>query len=334
MSERASAIAAIVEAVGRRSRFVLSSHARPDGDALGSELALAFALDALGKDVTIVNRDPVPGPLAAFPGADRIRVAPEVHEAFDAAVILECSTLDRTGVSGLDRSYVINIDHHQGNTSYGQLNWFDASAAACAEMVFDLIEALGVPLTPVIATHVYVGILTDTGSFHYSSISARTFEICRRLVEAGLDPPRVARTVFDSNTLGRLLLFGAVLSAIELEQDGRLAVMRVDHAMTANAGGSYEDTEGLINLPLTVKEIRASVFFKELGPAEYRVSLRSKGSIDVAAVARQFGGGGHRNAAGCTVPGTFAEARAAVVAALEPAIALGLAHDPDVPAPA
>lgn len=334
MTERASAVAAIVDAIGQRSRFVLSSHARPDGDAIGSELALAFALDALGKDVTIVNRDPVPGPLAAFPGADRIRIAPQVDETFDAAIILECSTLDRTGVTGLDRSYVINIDHHQGNAGYGQLNWFDGSAAACAEMVFDLVEALGVPLTPAIATHVYVGILTDTGSFHYSSISARTFEICRRLVEAGLDPPRVARAVFDSNTLGRLLLFGAVLSAIELEQDGRLAVMRVDHAMTSRAGGSYDDTEGLINLPLTVKEIRASVFFKELGPDEYRVSLRSKGSIDVAAVAKRFGGGGHRNAAGCTVPGTFAAARAAVVAALEPAIALGLAHDPDVPAPA
>ena len=121
----------------------------------------------------------------------------------------------------------------------------------------------------------------------------------------------MARTVFDSNTLGRLKLFGAVLSGIELEHDGRLAVMRVDHAMTAAAGGTYEDTEGLINLPLTVREIRASVFFKELGPTEFRVSLRSKGAIDVAAVARQFGGGGHKNAAGCTVPGTYAEARRA-----------------------
>ncbi len=123
-------------------------------------------------------------------------------------------------------------------------------------MVFDLIVALGVPLTPEIATHLYVGILTDTGSFHYSTITPRTFDISRQLVEAGVDPTTVARTVFDSNTLGRLKLFGAVLSAIELEHDGRLAVMRVDHAMTAAAGGTYEDTEGLINLPLTVRDIK------------------------------------------------------------------------------
>ena len=332
MSEaRETAIARIVQAIHARQRFVLSSHARPDGDAIGSQLAMAFALDALGKQVTIVNRDPVPGPLQAFPGAERVQVAAEAAGQFDAAIIMECSSLDRTGVAGLDRSFVINIDHHQGNTSYGALNWFDAGAAACAEMVFDVIAALEVPLTTVIATHIYVGILTDTGSFHYSAITARTFDICRQLVEAGVDPPRVARAVFDSNTLGRLKLFGAVLSAIDLEHDGRLAVMRVDEAMTRAAGGTYEDTEGLINLPLTVREIRASVFFKALGPAEYRVSLRSKGSIDVAAVAKGFGGGGHKNAAGCTVGGTFAEARAAVVEAMLPAIRAGVAQDPDVP---
>jgi phosphoesterase RecJ-like protein len=138
--------------------------------------------------------------------------------------------------------------------------------------------------------------------------------------------------VFDSNTLGRLRLFGSVLSSIELAHDGRVAVMRVDQAMAANAGGTYEDTEGLINLPLTVKEIRASVFFKEMGPGDYRVSLRSKGSIDVAAVARGFDGGGHKNAAGCSVRGDYAAARAAILEALIPAIAAGLVHDPDVPA--
>jgi len=324
MSEREQAIAAIVAAIRTRQRFVLSSHARPDGDAIGSQMALALALESLGKDVALVNRDPVPGPLTAFPGTERIRVAEAVDEAYDAAIIMECSSLDRTGVAGFDRSFVINVDHHQGNTNYGALNWFDASAAACAEMVYDLIVALDVTLTPAIATHIYVGILTDTGSFHYSTISARTFDICRALVEAGVDPPRVARAVFDSNTLGRLRLFGAVLSAIELELDGRLAMMRVDEAMTAKACGTYDDTEGLINLPLTVKEIQASVFFKELNASSYRVSLRSKGSIDVASVAKRFGGGGHRNAAGCTVPGDYATARAAVLEAIAPVLASGL----------
>jgi phosphoesterase RecJ-like protein len=331
MSEREQAIAPIVSAIRARQRFVLSSHARPDGDAIGSQMAMALALESLGKDVTLVNRDPVPGPLTAFPGTERIRVAEVVDETYDAAIIMECSSLDRTGVAGFDRSFVINVDHHQGNTSYGALNWFDASAAACAEMVYDLIVALGVTLTPAIATHIYVGILTDTGSFHYSSISARTFDICRALVEAGVDPPRVARAVFDSNTLGRLRLFGAVLSVIELELDGRLALMRVDEAMTAKAGGTYDDTEGLINLPLTVKEIRASAFFKELGPALYRVSLRSKGAIDVAAVAKQFGGGGHKNASGCAIEGDYLTARASLLAAMAPAMAPGAGVDTDAP---
>jgi phosphoesterase RecJ-like protein len=324
-TERQAAIGRIAEAIAARQTFVICSHARPDGDAIGSSLAMALALDQLGKRVTVVSKDPVPAPLLPFPGTDRIVVTDRVEETFDAAIVMECSALERTGVSGLDRSFVINIDHHQGNTLYGAVNWFDAGAAACAEMVFDVVVALGVPLTREIATHLYVGILTDTGSFHYSAITPRTFDIARQLMEAGVDPTSVARTVFDSNTLGRLKLFGAVLSGIELEHDGRLAVMRVDHAMTAEAGGTYDDTEGLINLPLTVREIRASAFFKELTPREYRVSLRSKGSIDVASVARHFGGGGHKNAAGCSVPGSYLEARQAVVAALGPAIADGLA---------
>jgi len=332
MTEARGAIAEVVAAIRANQRFVLSSHARPDGDAIGSQLAMAFALDALGKAVTLVNHDPVPSPLKPFPGTERLLVSEHAEGEFDASIIMECSSLERTGVTGLDRRVVINIDHHQGNTGYGTVNWFEPSAAACSEMIYDLIVALGVPLTPAMATHLYVGILTDTGSFHYSGITSRTFDICHNLVDAGVDPPRVARAVFDSNTLGRLRLFGSVLSGIELAHDGRVAVMRVDQAMAVSAGGTYEDTEGLINLPLTVKEIRASVFFKEIGPGDYRVSLRSKGSIDVAAVARGFGGGGHKNAAGCSVHSDYPSARAAILEALTPAIAAGLVQDPDIPA--
>ena len=186
---------------------------------------------------------------------------------------------------------------------YGSLNWFDLSAAACGEMVFDLVRELGVPLTPAIATHVYVAILTDTGSFHYSNISPRTFDICRQCVEAGVDPPSVARSIFDSNNLGRLKLFGAVLSRMELDPSGRLATVYVDRQLARDCGGTYEDTEGLINLPLTVKEIQAVVFFKENGPNDWRISMRSKGEVDINAVAKQFGGGGHKNASGCSAEG-------------------------------
>jgi bifunctional oligoribonuclease and PAP phosphatase NrnA len=310
----------IVEAIRSRQQFVLSSHSRPDGDSIGSQLAMAYALRDMGKTAIAVNADAAPAPLMQFPGVPEIVIAAAVDRRFDAAIIMECGDLARTGVSGLDRSLVINIDHHPGNTGYGAINWFDARAAACGEMVFDLIGALGVPLTRDIATHVYLAILTDTGSFHYSSISPRTFDICRECLEAGVDPVLVARNVYDSNNMGRLKLFGAVLSAMQIDQSGRIAIVYLDHEMARAAGGTYEDTEGLINLPLTVKEIQAVVFFKQSEGDEYRVSMRSKGDIDIGAIAKEFGGGGHKNAAGCTVTGGIDQLQKMLVEKIERAI--------------
>jgi phosphoesterase RecJ-like protein len=310
----------IVDVIRSRERFVISSHARPDGDSIGSQMAMAYALRALGKEVLIVNADPAPPPLQQFPGVDDIVLATKIDGMFDAAIIMECGDLTRTGVEGLDRGLVINIDHHPDNMSYGAINWFDASAAACGEMVFDLVAALGVRLTVNIATHIYVAILTDTGSFHYSNISPRTFDICRRALEAGVDPVRVARNVYDSNNMGRLKLFGAVLSTMQIDATGRIAIVYLDHEMARAAGGTYEDTEGLINLPLTVKEIQAVVFFKQIEGEQYRVSMRSKGEIDVSSVAKEFGGGGHKNAAGCTVSGGIDQLQKQFVAMIEQAI--------------
>lgn len=299
--------AQIAHEIRKRQRFVITSHARPDGDAVGSSLAMAFALRALGKDVRVVSRDQPPPPLLVFPGVGEIEVTARVDDPGDAVIVMECGDLKRTGVEGLDGGFVINIDHHPGNTMYGAMNWFDLSAAACGEMVFELVGALGVPLTLEIATHVYVAILTDTGSFHYSNITPRTFDICRLCVEAGVSPPAVARSIFDSNNLGRLKLFGAVLSRMQLDATGRIATVFVDQRLADECGGTYEDTEGLINLPLTVKDIVAAVFFKENGPDDWRISLRSKGAVDVNAVAKQFGGGGHKNASGCSAKGRFAD---------------------------
>jgi phosphoesterase RecJ-like protein len=320
MTTTAPEIQLIVDAVRTRQRFVLSSHSRPDGDAIGSQLAMAYALRKMGKEVTLINADPAPAPLMAFPGVADIRIASTVEGEFDAAIIMECGDLKRTGVSGFERFFVINIDHHPGNESYGQINWFDASAAACSEMVYDLVVALGVPLTREIATHVYLAILTDTGSFHYSSISPRTFDICRECLIAGVDPVMVARNVYDSNNMGRLKLFGAVLGAMQIDQSGRIAIVYVDHEMARAAGGTYEDTEGLVNLPLTVKEIEAVVFFKQEKGDEYRVSLRSKGDVDINAIAKEYGGGGHKNASGCTISGPIEELQKALVEKIENAI--------------
>jgi len=295
--------AQVADAIRQRQRFVVTSHARPDGDAVGSSLAMAYALRQLGKDVRVVSRDAPPPPLLVFPGVPEIEIVNEIGDAADAVIVMECGDVKRPGIEGVESGYVINIDHHPGNLLYGALNWMDLSAAACGEMVFDLVSELGVPLTYEIALHVYIAILTDTGSFHYSNITPRTFDICRLCMEAGVSPPAVARSIFDANNLGRLKLFGAVLNRMHLDPTGRIATLSVDKQLTHDCGGTYEDTEGLINLPLTVKEILAVVFFKEIGPGDWRVSMRSKGNIDINAIAKEFGGGGHKNASGCSANG-------------------------------
>ena len=293
----------VVAAIRARQRFVITSHARPDGDAIGSQLAMALALRALGKQVRVVDADPAPPPMRELPSMELIEVAPRVDDPGDAVITMECGDIGRPGVEGLARGYVINIDHHPGNTGFGALNWIDLSAAACGEMVFDLIVALGTPVTPEIATHIYLTILTDTGQFHFSHITPRTFDICRRCVEAGADPTAISRAVYDNNSLGRVRLFGAVLNDMRLDASGQVATLVMDRELTARCEGSYDDTEGLINFPLTVKDIQAVVFFKENGPDDWRISMRSKGAVNINAVAREFGGGGHVNASGCGAAG-------------------------------
>lgn len=293
----------IVDLIKRGTRFIVASHQRPDGDAIGSAVSMALALRALGKAATVVTDAIPPVFLQAFPDVNGIRITQQVDEAFDAAVIMECSELARTGVSGLDRSPVINIDHHPGNKRYGTINWIDESAAACGEMVFTLIEALGVPLTPEIATHVYLAVLTDTGSFHFSHLSPRTYEIARRCVEAGADPQWIARTHYDSNSLARVRIFGAVMNGMVIVDEGRVALLSITRKTMEELNGTNDDLEGLINFPLTVKDIEAVAFFKEIADREWRVSLRSKGAVDTGAIARQFKGGGHTNASGCSTTG-------------------------------
>ncbi len=298
-------LAQTAEAIRRRQRFVIASHVRPDGDAVGSQMAMAYALKHLGKEVRVVSRDAAPPPLLVFPGVSEIEIVDRVDDPGDAVIVMESGDLLRTGVSGLERGFVINIDHHVGNSMFGAINWFDVSAAACGEMVFDLVRELGVPLSHDIAVHLYVAILTDTGSFRHSNITPRTFEICRQCVEAGVNPSAVARSVFDSNNLGRLKLMGAILSRMHIDSSGRLATVSVDEELVTSCNGTYEDTEGLINLPLTVREIQAVVFFKQVGPNDWRVSMRSKGDVNINAVAKEFGGGGHKNASGCSASGSL-----------------------------
>ena len=322
----------IRDAIRTRRRFLLTSHSRPDGDSIGSQLAMAFALDALGKEVRVINADPAPDHYFEFPGMSRIEIAAEVPATVeaDAVIVMECGDLTRTGVRGFEGRFVINIDHHLGNRMYGAINWFDESAAACGEMVFDVIRALEVPLTVEIATHIYLAILTDTGAFHHSNITPRTFEICRQAVEAGVNPAAMARRVFDSNSFGKLKLIGALLDGMELLDHGRLAVLYLDEGMLEQCGCTHNDTEGVINLPLTALEIQAVVFFKIARDGSVRVSMRSKYDVDVRLVANVFGGGGHKNASGFTVDGPLDRVRADILARVISAISEGLQSRPSL----
>lgn len=303
MASPSSPPADLIAAVRAGRRFVVASHQRPDGDAIGSAMAMALALRAMGKEATVVTDAVPPVFLQPFPGVDGMQITTSVTVPYDAALIMECGDLSRTGVAGLDRSPVVNIDHHPGNISYGAINWIDEAAAACGEMVCTLIDALGVPLTPDIATHLYLAVLTDTGSFHFSHLTPWTYEVARRAVEAGADPQWIARTHYDSNSLARVRIFGAVLNDMVIQNEGKVALLAITRKAMSDLGGTSDDLEGLINFPLTVKEIEAVAFFKEAGDHDWRVSLRSKGAVNVGAIARHFGGGGHNNAAGCSTTG-------------------------------
>jgi phosphoesterase RecJ-like protein len=231
--------------------------------------------------------------------------------------VLECSDLSRPEIGGLDAYYVINVDHHEGNRMYGALNWFDASAAACGELVAEIIDVLGISWTVDIASHIYLAIATDTGGLRYGSISERTFELCRRVAATGVETAKLSRQIFDSFSLGRVRITGALLSAMTLHHGNRVATLSLDDDLLKRAGATVDDTEGLVNLPLAAREIVAVAMLKRQGDKVFRVSLRSKGAVDVGRVASRWGGGGHHNAAGCTVEGSEADVRAALIDAIE-----------------
>ena len=314
---------AIVEALLARRSFIVTSHARPDGDAVGSSMAMALALEATGRQATVVLKDPVPGPFQTLPHIDSLRVVDTVANPVDAVVVLECGDLGRTGITGLDRvGAIVNIDHHPGNTAYGTWNWFDAGAAACGEMVATLIDALGVAWTPAIATHLFLALSTDTGSFRYGPVSAHTFEICRRVAETGVDTSALSRTIYESYSVGRVRLTGALLDRMTLHHGDRLAILAIDDALLAGCGATTDDLEGLVNLPLGAREVVAVAMLKGQPDGQWRVSLRSKGAVDVRAVAARWNGGGHTNASGFTAALGESELRQALVSALTEAIDL------------
>lgn len=311
----------VVAALHGSAPVLICGHARPDGDSLGSVVAMAFALRARGRTVRLLCSDPVPPAFLSLPGMRDVEIRREVDAAGALLVVMESGALARTGISGLEAAAaIVNIDHHLGNTGYGTVNWFDEGAAACVELVADAIDALDVSWTPEIATALYLGVLTDTGGFRHSHITARTFELARRCVEAGADPVRIGQIAYDSFSLGRVRLIGELLHDMHLDANGRLAVLRLTPDVHERAGSTPDETEGLINLPFTAQDIRAVCLLRSDEDGVTRVSLRSKGDIDVRSVAQRFGGGGHFNASGFTAHDDLPAVEAALLPLLRSAL--------------
>ena len=307
----------IAEFIRQKSSFLVTSHARPDGDSLGSALAVAAALRQLGKSAQVVNADPPPQMYASLPGIDEVIVADQVDGCYEGLIVLECSNLDRTGVKGLEQYEAVNIDHHLKNDEFGLLNWVNPKAAAVAEMAFRLFNELDISITPEIATNLYVAILTDTGSFQFSNTTAETFGIAGQLVSAGAQPAAVAQAVLMNQPESRLRLLCRVLSSLTFESAGKIAWLKLTEKMLEETGSTAADSEGMVNYALSVEGVKVCALFKQEQGDSYRVSLRSRGEQDVSAVAQDFGGGGHRNAAGLSLQGPFEEVRTRVVNRLE-----------------
>jgi bifunctional oligoribonuclease and PAP phosphatase NrnA len=296
----------VLNQIGRRQKFILTSHARPDGDAVGSVLACGQILRSMGKQADVFLSDGVPYIYKPLPFSETVVVSPSVPPEYDAAIILECDSVQRTRLEGLDKQYLINIDHHSTARPFAHVNWIDPSACATAEMIFRLAREAGVKISSDVATCLYTAVLTDTGSFCFNGTNERTFALAQELVRAGADAAKIAQNVYFSNPTSKMRLLGSALS--NLHRDGELAWMHISRDHMERAGAEDEDSEGLVNYALAIEGIEVALFFREQADGRYRVSLRSKGRVNVASVAERFGGGGHECASGCAIEGPLSVA--------------------------
>jgi len=294
--------------------FLLVTHLNPDGDALGSALALAEALRAMGKRALVCSRDGVPELINFLPGVDGvIKELPEDH-ADMVLVLMDCNSLDRAGLNGESFALSLVIDHHATETDFGQVRWVETSAAATGMMVFSLLGELGLDISGDMAVNLYAAIVTDTGAFRFSNTTAKVLEAAAVLVRVGASPSEIAERLFLSWTSERFALFSAALAAMEVRAS--IAVFAVTLDMHEQTRTTTEDTETFVNFPLTIDDVKVAALLKQREKELWRVSLRSKGEVDVSKVAVEFGGGGHHNAAGCSVTGDLQSAKATIISAL------------------
>lgn len=312
----------VIELIEKHSRFAITSHIRPDGDSMGSSLALCWILKGLNKDAEVIMCDSVPHSYSRLPGSDDVRVIKDIDRDYDAVFVIECSDVSRPGLPSLKDQFVVNIDHHSTTALFGDLNWIDSTAAAVGEMIYNLAKAIGAKISPEVASCVYAALLTDTGSFHFSNTTERTFKIASELVRHGAQPAKLSQAIFYSYPYAKVRLVGAVLSTLQRDETGRIAWITMSKDAMDNSGASEDDSDGIINYPLTVGDVEAVAFFRELANSTYRISLRSKNRVNVARVAELFGGGGHANAAGFTAKADYDELSRDVIERLKEAVSI------------
>jgi len=313
----------IIEHLTNSRKVLVASHANPDGDAIGALIALGLALDSAGKDVTLYNESPIPAVYRFLGGVSRVVNRLDAECDYPTAIVLDCGSLERLGMEAdrIERlPVVINIDHHMTNTRFGTYQCIDTAASATSQIVYHLIRKLGVAIDKDMATALYTGILTDTGSFRFSNTGRDAFAICEALIACGADPYNVAQNVYGKYSLGRIKLLNLALDSIEITAGGKLSLMALTNDMFKETGTHPEDVDGMINYARRIEDVRVAVLIREqLNGAKkaYHVSLRSDGSVDVAAIAAVYGGGGHLTAAGFNVESTLAELKEEIVRRVE-----------------
>lgn len=310
----------VVELIENKQKFGITTHIKPDGDGVGSSLGLCWLLRSLGKSAEVIVRGEIPIAYRNLPGADEIRDVEAVDKEYDAVFVIECSDLERPGIKGLDGQFTVNIDHHATSAHFGTINWIDSTASAVGEMIYNLCKAIGGRVTREIAECVYMALVTDTGSFHFSNTTDRTLKVASELIKAGVRPAEISEAVYNNYPWSRIELMRQVLGTVKRDESGKVASLRQTLEMRQNSGAVDGDNNGFVNIPLAAREILAVVYMREIGSNQYRVSLRSKGDINVARVAERYGGGGHRNAAGLRVEGDWDEKERELVEAVREAV--------------
>ncbi|MBI4208382.1 MAG: bifunctional oligoribonuclease/PAP phosphatase NrnA [Deltaproteobacteria bacterium] len=317
MKEAIERAARLIE---KGKRFLVTTHRNPEGDALGSALALANAFQEAGKEVVVYNEDEVPYMLRFLPMSDKVVHQIPGSKKYDAVFVVDCGDLKLVG-EGFEKfrpgQLLINVDHHITNPGYGEINIIDPKASASGEVVYHLLKAASFPVTSAVASCIYTAIYTDTGAFHYSNASPEAMEIAAQMIRAGASPARIAEELYDSHPKGRLDLLGLVLQTLEVRSAGEVASIFVTQEMFRKTGTSSEHVEGFVGYPRSIRGVQLAFSLRELETGKWRISFRSKGKYDVARLAAQFEGGGHHNAAGGNIQGILEEVKKKIYAAID-----------------